>query len=189
MAWNSHSFIQLFVRSGNRNTFSLNVKSSDTIETVKHEIQKKLSIPVSEQDLTFGSRSLKDNCTLSDYDMDVSTHYNVDLYQRIRSQVEGMKIFVKTIAGEIISLEVSPSHTVENIKVKIKDKIGIQLDQQILMFGEKKMKDDHTLAYYKIHTEHILHLVANPQATVEVRSAEKSSTPKNTKGKNYVNNI
>ena len=114
--------------------------------------------------------------------MDLSTHYNVDLYQRIRPQVEGMKIFVKTIAGEIILLEVSPSHTVENIKVKIKDKIGIQLDQQILMFGEKKMKDDHTLAYYKIHMEHILHLVANPQATVEVRSAEKSSTPKKYEG-------
>ena len=143
--------MQLFVKTLTGKTIAIQVKPSCTIGNVKYKIQEAEGIPPDRQRLSFASKQLRDDRTLSDYG--IINECTVYLFLRLCG---GMKIFVQTPSNATISVDVELSDTIENVKTKIQDKESIPTVQHCLTLNGEQLSNDQTISDCRINSESTL---------------------------------
>lgn len=146
--------MQIFIKTADEKTMSLEVNRSETIKSVKTKIQDKEGIPLFQQSLFFAGNELEDYHTLSNYH--VYWGFTLEL---VLTNKENMKIIVQIFTGKTITLQVKIYDTIDNVKAKIQEKEGIPKNQQLLYFTEGKLKDDYTIYECFIRNESTIYLV------------------------------
>ena len=143
--------MQIFVKTPTGKTISLEVEASDTISLVKAKIEDKEGIPEHKQQLLFAGQVLVDERNISEYNVQMSSTIHLVIKDRI---------FVKTLTGKTLTLDVVAIDTVDDLKTKIYYEEGIPPHLQRLIFAGKLLEDGSMrLSECNIHDESTLHLV------------------------------
>ena len=133
----------------NNGQFSLDVQPDNTIEEVKSKIQSKEGVTSAEQRLYFNGRHLRDDRTLTSYEVEHGS--SIQLVLRLRG---GLQIFYRALTFETKVVRVDHfEKTVWELKEKICQQENIPPENQRLIFDCSQLEDHRTLAYYDIHSE------------------------------------
>lgn len=164
---NINMSIQIFVKTLTGKTLPFDIEPAERIDSIKAKIAELEGIPVDQQRLVYSGKQLEDDKTLSDYNIqkDATLHLVLRLRgggdeQPPASEPGQMQIFVKTISGKTITIEIEPTDTVLTLKNKINEKEGVSTAEMRLIWQGRQLDDDsRTLQDYNIQKEATLHLV------------------------------
>jgi ubiquitin C len=121
--------MQIFVKVLNGVTITIEVELHETVDDLKSKIRDKEGIPRERQHLYFREKQLEGGQKLQYYKLKKGSNIMLllsfgDLFQ----------VFVKTLSGKTITLQVTPSTKVEGLKASIEDREGSPANELRLVY-------------------------------------------------------
>ena len=157
--------MELFVKTLTGKTFAVDVTTVETIYHVKARIEKREGIPVGQQRLFFGDTELCDGRFVPEYNIPAKATLHLRLHLR-----NGIHVFVQTVAGTYITLEVEANESIRNVRAMVEDTEGILTQHQRLFFANRQLKDGRTLSDYN-------NILKSPTMYLKLRFRSPTPTP------------
>jgi hypothetical protein len=133
--------MQVTVKTPEEKRIILKVCPTDSISCLKQLVEETLGVPVVDQQLSFGGKTLEDPKTFIDHGI---RHGDTVL-------LRGMQIHIQHLNGTTITLDVRPATTLLDVKEMVVEADGTPIQEQIYSFGSKSLQDDNrTLGSYNI---------------------------------------
>lgn len=132
------------------------------MKNIQERIQAKEKVLPDQQKLNLEGKQLDDNRILADFIIRKDSKLNP-----ILSIKGGVQMFIKTLTGKTIILEVERAESVDNIKAKIQEQEGIPINQQRLIYGGKLLTDEIITPDYFLSERSVIHLVLKLRGGIE----------------------
>uniref|UniRef100_A0A914H7U0 Ubiquitin-like domain-containing protein n=1 Tax=Globodera rostochiensis TaxID=31243 RepID=A0A914H7U0_GLORO len=169
------SVVDLHLRKIQQVVYEISVKTSADIEKViklhaqgwstvlyiMKKIEDNEGIPIIEQTLMFEGKRLRDDLTLDYYNIKPDSFLELRVqHPPPQTTIEIMvKVLIDNKGDKMHKFNVQQWTTVRNFMDKIHHKVGVPVNEQLLLFKGMRLKKDQKLSEYNIKNESVIYLL------------------------------
>lgn len=154
LIFNPRHVLPIFVKTPIGKTLRFELNILYTLQDVKAIVENFVGCPLGDCNVFYEGNQLEDNKALA--------FYGIEENSTLELQAFWIQILVKIWSGKTITLDVTRSSTIREVKEKISCKIRVPITVQSIVFAGKRLEEDRSLASYDIQKHSTLHMILSP---------------------------